>query len=54
LPGTVLRAADAGIDVVCGEGVLRIRRLQLAGRRPLTAAEFTRSAKLVGARFVSP
>lgn len=54
LPGTVLRAADAGIDVVCGEGVLRIHRLQLAGRRPLTAAQFTRSAKLVGARFMSP
>ncbi len=52
-PGSVRHASDAGIDVACGVGTLRILRLQLAGRRPLTAAEFIRSSKLTGARFES-
>ena len=38
-PGTVLGAAPCGIDVACGYGALRITRLQLAGRKPVTAAE---------------
>jgi methionyl-tRNA formyltransferase len=50
-PGTVLTAAPEGIDVVCGTGVLRILRLQLAGRKPLPAAEFLRGQRLSGTRF---
>jgi methionyl-tRNA formyltransferase len=50
-PGTVLRAAEDGIDVACGRGVLRITRLQLAGRRPLSAGEFSRAQPLSGARL---
>jgi methionyl-tRNA formyltransferase len=50
-PGTVLSAADDGIDVVCGTGVLRILKAQLAGRKPLAAAEFLRGHRLNGARF---
>jgi methionyl-tRNA formyltransferase len=50
-PGTVLAAADDGIDVVCGRGILRILRLQLAGRRPLLAREFIQARRLAGARF---
>jgi methionyl-tRNA formyltransferase len=50
-PGTVLSAADDGIDVVCGTGVLRILKAQLAGRKPLAAAEFLRGHRLSGARF---
>ena len=50
-PGTVLAAAPAGIDVACGRGVLRILRLQLAGRKPLTAQEFIKGQRLDGARF---
>ena len=50
-PGTVLTAAAEGIDVVCGTGVLRIRKLQLAGRKPLAAAEFLRGQRLSGMRF---
>jgi methionyl-tRNA formyltransferase len=51
LPGTVLTATQEGIDVVCGTGVLRILRLQLAGRKPLPAAEFLRGQRLDGMRF---
>jgi methionyl-tRNA formyltransferase len=53
-PGSVLLAANAGIEVACGVGTLRILRLQLAGRRALTAAEFIKAAKLSGVRFASP
>ncbi len=50
-PGTVLAAADDGIDVACGSGTLRILRLQLAGRKPLMAREFIKAQQLDGARF---
>jgi methionyl-tRNA formyltransferase len=50
-PGSVLAATQDGIDVACGRGVLRILRLQLAGRKPLRAAEFTQGQRLQGARF---
>jgi len=53
-PGSVLTAADEGIDVVCGTGVLRILKLQLAGRKPLPAEEFLRGQRLDGARFGIP
>jgi methionyl-tRNA formyltransferase len=52
-PGTVLSATQEGIDVVCGTGVLRVLRLQLAGRKPLAAAEFLRGQRLDGMRFAS-
>jgi methionyl-tRNA formyltransferase len=50
-PGTVLAATHEGIDVACGSGILRILRLQLAGRRPLPAEEFLRGQPLHAARF---
>ena len=50
-PGKVLRATHDGIDVACGAGVLRILRLQLAGRKALTAGEFINGQRLDGARF---
>jgi methionyl-tRNA formyltransferase len=50
-PGTVLAATHAGIDVACGRGVLRILRLQLAGRKPLVSREFLKGQRLDGARF---
>jgi methionyl-tRNA formyltransferase len=52
-PGTVLTATEEGIDVVCGTGVLRILRLQLAGRKPLPAAQFLRGQRLDGMRFAA-
>jgi methionyl-tRNA formyltransferase len=50
-PGTVLATSAAGIDVACGRGALRLTRLQLAGRKPLAAAEFLHAQPLAGARF---
>jgi len=53
MPGTVIAATKDGVDVACGDGVLRILRLQLAGRKPLTAREFIQARRLTGARFAS-
>jgi methionyl-tRNA formyltransferase len=53
-PGTVLASSHAGIDVACGRGVLRILRLQLAGRKPLPAGEFVQGQRLDDARFAAP
>jgi methionyl-tRNA formyltransferase len=53
-PGTVLGATADGIDVACGQGNLRILRLQLAGRKPLAAREFIQGRRLAGARFALP
>jgi methionyl-tRNA formyltransferase len=52
-PGTVLAATDEGIDVACGGSVLRILRLQLAGRKALAPGEFVKGQRLDGARFGS-
>ncbi len=51
LPGTVLAATQEGIEVACGRGTLRILRLQLAGRKPLSAREFLQGQPLESARF---
>jgi methionyl-tRNA formyltransferase len=50
-PGTVLRAEPSGIVVACGQGLVRIVRLQLAGRKPLAARDFIQARRLAGARF---
>ncbi len=39
-PGEILRKGRDGIDVACGEGMLRIRVLQREGGKPITAADF--------------
>jgi methionyl-tRNA formyltransferase len=50
-PGTVLRADPSGVLVACGQGLVRIVRLQLAGRKPLAARDFIQARPLAGARF---
>ncbi len=50
-PGTVLAATGDGIDVACGRGVLRVLRLQLAGRKSLLTRDFIQGQTLSGARF---
>lgn len=45
-PGTVIAAANAGIDVATGDGALRILELQPAGKRVLTAAQFLNGHRL--------
>ncbi len=52
--GCVLHAAASGIDVACGRGTLRIKRLQQPGRKPVSAREFANASPLAGARFADP
>jgi methionyl-tRNA formyltransferase len=48
-PGSVIRADKQGIDIACGEGVLRVLRLQRPGGKPQQAADFLNANKLDGA-----
>jgi methionyl-tRNA formyltransferase len=50
-PGRVLEAAGGRLLVAAGEGVLQLHRVQLAGRRAMTAAEFLNAHSLAGARL---
>ena len=45
-PGTVVSAGDAGVDVLTGDGILRLLRLQRPGGRMLAAGEFVRGCPL--------
>jgi len=50
-PGAVLTAGRAGIDVATGQGVLRLTRVQPAGKRPMDAADYINARRLDGERF---
>jgi methionyl-tRNA formyltransferase len=39
-PGVIVAASKHGIDIACGEGVLRILKLQRAGGRVIDAADY--------------
>ncbi|MGI9289987.1 MAG: methionyl-tRNA formyltransferase [Gammaproteobacteria bacterium] len=41
LPGTVLSLSADGLHVQTGEGVLQIEKLQLAGKKPVSAVDFS-------------
>jgi len=47
-PGTVVAAGKAGIDVATGQGLLRIIRLQMPGKRAMTAHEFLNAHRVDG------
>jgi methionyl-tRNA formyltransferase len=47
--GEVIATSAAGIDVSTGKGVLRLTRVQSAGRKALSAAEFLKAHRLDGA-----
>ena len=47
LPGSVIGTTPEGISVKCGEGAILIKRLQLEGKRSLSAGEFTRGRPLI-------
>jgi methionyl-tRNA formyltransferase len=51
-PGSVIETG-ARLVVAAGRGALRIARLQLAGRRAMTAAEFQNAHSLAGSRLGS-
>ena len=44
-PGTVLAADKIGLTVACGEGALRLTRLQLPGGKPLSFADLCNSRR---------
>lgn len=44
-PGTILAACRDGLTVACGEGALRLTRLQLPGGKPLAFAELYHSRR---------
>ena len=48
-PGQVIAVGRTGIDVVTGDGVLRITRLQPPGKRPMHASDFVNARDLDGA-----
>jgi methionyl-tRNA formyltransferase len=48
IPGTVIAATADGIDIACKSGALRMTELQRAGRRHVSAAEFSSQLKLAG------
>lgn len=48
-PGMVLTTGAEGIDVCTGHGALRLTRIQIAGRKAMSAAEFLNAHRLDGA-----
>jgi methionyl-tRNA formyltransferase len=50
-PGSVIGGSNDGVDVATGDGVLRITRLQVAGKQAMSAADFSRGRALAGVCF---
>ncbi len=44
-PGTLIAADKTGLSIACGQGVLRITRLQLPGKTPLNSADIMNSRR---------
>jgi len=45
-PGAVLSVDDDGVVVACGDGALRVKTVQRAGKPKMTAADYVRAAQL--------
>ena len=50
----MLGIADEGLLVACGEGVLAVRELQRAGKRPISARDFANAVALVESNLEPP
>lgn len=46
--GEVILLEKAGLDIACGQGLLRITQLQPAGKKPMSAYDFAMSRNLIG------
>ena len=54
-PGTVIATGAEGIDVACGEGMLRIVELQPAGSKRMSSTAFLAGRALpIGSRLLPP
>ena len=47
-PGTVIYESKAGIDVVTGDGLLRVTELQLPGKRAMSSQDFLNAHSMLG------
>lgn len=50
-PGTVLAESREGIDVATGNGVLRVKQLQIPGGKALSAEQFLNAHSLLGSQL---
>lgn len=50
-PGTVLAESRDGIDVATGDGVLRVKQLQMPGGKSLDAGQFLNAHSLLGVQL---
>jgi len=50
-PGSVVAGGKAGIEVATGQGLLRIMRLQMPGKRAMTSREFLNAHRVEGIVF---
>lgn len=46
-PGTIVGMSDEGWEVACGSGTLRVRQVQIPGKKPQAAAEAARGLRVV-------
>ena len=56
-PGTIIEASPAGISVACGDGMLRLLRVQLPGAKALSVADILNSHQALftaGNQFSAP
>lgn len=47
-PGTILSVAPEGIDVQTGDGILRLTRIQPAGKKAMSVADYVRGSSILG------
>lgn len=47
-PGTIIRTGKDGIFVACGEGELIVKKLQVQGKKPVSAADYLKGNTMEG------
>ena len=51
-PGEMILLEKAGVDVMAGEGLVRISQVQPAGKKPMSAYDFCQSRNVIGKTLV--